>query len=765
MASPTYKPSKPAHHSERNLFAWSLLAGLILFAMLAGPFFAGRIYSRDDLGAFHLPVRAFYAHQLAQGEAFDWMPQLFSGFYLTGEGQAGTYHPLHLLLYRMLPLQAAMGCEWLISYPFMLVGTWLLLRRLVNCTSAAMFGSVVFTFSSFNLLHFMHPNAIAVIAHIPWLLWAIDIVLCDSLRVKVYCALTAMALLTGSQLLLGYPQYVWFSLIAELSYTIYVLSVRRYAPRSGCDTDMHCRKCVGCHASTWPDLILAKVIGLFIGGVQLLPTVDALFHSTRESAGAAYSAMGSLHPLNLMQLAAPYLFLNRGMGDNTHEEALYLGAVPLMLIVWLLMNGRSLGILKSLAWAAGLFGLVVLLLAFGEYGPIYRFLSCLPLVGSFRFPARYIVLFQLAAAVLAAMGFMMLMRVNREERRRKQAVWTDGSIKKQRVSLWHQLEPLWMLAAVSVVVLIRAVFCNQPKIAPLPLVLIGPVLFVTAAFLISWAARGKSWALVAVILMAVLDLGVYGLSYSVYRHCPRMDDYIASVNTPPEPNDGRVVASLYRYDEPGLRTGDQMIMRGWNRADGYAGLEPHRLLDYKKLSALRVAGVRWVRSGPTTKDIQGLTARDDGWCESPKPLPRVRLVNRTIMSEDPAADINTIDVDSEVLTDVPMAFASERLGSAALIEDLPGRLSIRTDTRSAQMLVVAESYHPGWKATIDGSPGQVYRINGDYLGCVVGPGTQLVTLQFQPASLRTGRLISYLGLGFLPFCFIGIWLKPSISNH
>ena len=128
MALQHKKTSIPAYHCERNLFAWSLLAGLILFAVMAGPFFAGRIYSRDDLGAFHLPIRDFYARQIAQGEAFDWMPQLFSGFYLTGEGQAGMYHPLHQLLYRWLPLQRAVDCEYLLTYPIMLAGTWLFLR-------------------------------------------------------------------------------------------------------------------------------------------------------------------------------------------------------------------------------------------------------------------------------------------------------------------------------------------------------------------------------------------------------------------------------------------------------------------------------------------------------------------------------------------------------------------------------------------------------------------------------------------------------------
>ena len=332
MVFGTHKPSNPIYHCERNLFAWSLFAGLILFAALAGPFFAGRIYSRNDLGAFHLPIRAFYARQIARGEAFDWMPQIFAGFYLSGEGQAGTYHPLHLLL---------------------------------------------------------------------------------------------------------------------------------YDPRMGRDSGLQGNNCAGSYVSSWPDLMLAKFIGLFLGGAQLMPTIDALVHSSRHTADAAFASMGSLHPFN---------------------------------------------------------------------------------------------------------------------------------------------------------------------------------------------------------------------------------------------------------------------------------------------------------------DIQGLIPRDESWSEAPNPLPRVRLVSRTIASEDPGADINKIDIETEALTDVPLLFSSAKTGSDALVDDRPGCISIRTDAPAAQLLVVAESYHPGWKATVNGAPGQTYRINGDYLGCVVGPGTQLVTLEFRPASLRTGRLISYLGLGFLPFCFLGIWFKPTISH-
>src|SRR5688500_1809901 len=89
VTPPMHAPSP----RERQLLAWTGLACALLWAALAAPFFAGRIYAADDLWAYHIPLRAFYSHCLRTGTDFDWLPHLFAGFYLTGEGQAGTYHP------------------------------------------------------------------------------------------------------------------------------------------------------------------------------------------------------------------------------------------------------------------------------------------------------------------------------------------------------------------------------------------------------------------------------------------------------------------------------------------------------------------------------------------------------------------------------------------------------------------------------------------------------------------------------------------------
>ena len=140
-----------------------------------------------------------------------------------------------------------------------------------------MLGSLLFTFCGFNLLHFVHPNAVAVIAHIPWLLWASTSSSPMRGGARWSGPQAAIALLTGSQLLLGYPQYLWFSLLAEAGYAIFVALQPPLQPprrlrrqrRRACD-------CVGCETRTWPRVVLAKGSGVLLGGVQLWPTLDAL---------------------------------------------------------------------------------------------------------------------------------------------------------------------------------------------------------------------------------------------------------------------------------------------------------------------------------------------------------------------------------------------------------------------------------------------------------------------------------------------------------
>ncbi|HEX4143649.1 MAG TPA: YfhO family protein [Pirellulales bacterium] len=724
--------SPPA--TERRLLVWLLAAAALLWLAMAIPLFAGRVYVADDLGAYHLPLRAFYSQQLVAGEPFDWLPSLFSGFYLTGEGQAGTYHPLHLALYRFLPLSVAFDLELLVSYPLMLAGSYLLLRRWLARRDAALLGALAFTFSGFNLLHFVHPNAVAVVAHWPWLLWALDLVLHQKrqkrgqVHFSAPWAFALVSLVLGSEILIGYPQYVWIGLIFTVPYALVCLATNDVpTPR-------------------WRQtiyLLLAGVVGVLIGSVQLIPSLDALSHSTRQSADAAFANSGSLHPLNLIQLVAPYLFATRVVGQNTHELGLYCGTVPLLLCAWLLGQRGSWGEYRRPIVAALSVAGVALLLAFGQYGVGGGWQRYLPLVGNFRFPCRSIAWVYAAVSLLAAIAWQRLVEAHAEGR-------GSSNI------------PLWAVCGASLAAALIAPWIWPEFANTWPFVAIAPVCFVAAAIALAAAARGSRVALIALILLASVDIGAYGLSYVALSDTERLASFVQAPDAPPNA-DRPVVAQPLNKGDRAEQVGNRLLLAGFRRTDGYAGLVPARQLDYRDPDDLRVAGV-----GFRAEEQDAGYGNQIVWLPVADPLPPIRLVTRAIVSSDRHFPAEVVAGDAVLYNPAtnylphlggasldPASFA-ERLdltpGSAGTISDLdqhPGRLALSTETDGRQLLVVNSSYHSGWQARVDGQPVPVLQVNRDFLGCVVEAGKHRVTLDFHPFSLRLGKVLSTLGLGLL----------------
>lgn len=65
------------------------------------------------------------------------------------------------------------------------------------------------------------------------------------------------------------------------------------------------------------------------------------------------------------------------------------------------------------------------------------------------------------------------------------------------------------------------------------------------------------------------------------------------------------------------------------------------------------------------------------------------------------------------------------------------------------ILVVTDAYYPGWKATIDGLPTQVWRANYALRAVVVPAGEHEVRYIYDPLSLRLGVGISTASISLL----------------
>ncbi len=409
----------------------------------------------------------------------------------------------------------------------------------------------------------------------------------------------------------------------------------------------------------------------------------------------------------------------------------------------------------------------------GELGPLGWLQEHLPLVNKFRLPCRAIVVFQLALAVLASLGFAELLGRTRNQTQPDQHAYSNQA-------RTNRGQFLWLLPLASGVFSLLALGFWLPYVGPFMLVALGPAMIAAAVALVLRAVQGARWAVAALVLFTAIDLGAYGMSYSVFGHTESLPKYIAKIDVPPGIPPQRVALDLANGTEaaPGqkkVRAGDDVLLRGWKRVDGYAGLDPAKQLNYREPAALRAAGVRWLAADAATQlensGHKGWMAKREKtvmvpiepvvklgsstlWLRLSNPQPRAWLVERTVASENPAADIAKILLAKEALVDkeVP-ALASKTeansSGTVTTIADSPGKFALSVNCSRQQFLVVGESYHAGWKATVDGQSAPVVRANGDFIGVVVEPGEHQIDLKFQPESLRYGRLTSAFGLSLV----------------
>ncbi|MBI5095091.1 MAG: hypothetical protein HZB26_21980 [Candidatus Hydrogenedentes bacterium] len=688
----------PYDSSRESTF---LTASVILLTLtaalaLALPLLQGKLYLYNDLAQYHLPLRNFYSQCLKNGDDFAWMPSILCGYYAHGEGQAGMYHPFHLALYRFLPLTWAFNIELLSTYPVMFAGMTLFLRRWRLPMFAALFGAFTFTFSGFNLLHYIHMNMIAVVAHLPWLLYALDIALRSGAPRSRRRACLAIAVLTASQLLCGFPQAVYFSLLAEVIYGVCLLIHQvRHEFQPASFTPL-CGAIVRC---LWP--AAAKVLALAMAAVQLLPSLDVLTATSRVNAGAEFRFFFSLHPANLLQFIGPYFFreyvgMNEDGPKQSHEAGLYIGALGTLLVLWVILRRRNMSqelrlsesgpasppliVLVRAAFALGLIGLT---LALGKYTPIYPLLSHLPIINVLRAPCRHIVLVHLAASCLIAVAIADLAR--------------SPGAKAQHP--WRSLAPLalptflgWTAAALLLAArteafhtVLRPIVTHTVSdfLTSYKEILLSPVLMTLATLLFATAIRFRSRAMVTLLLLVAGTDQVWNTSRLIRLERPmNLNAFTASIPLPPSEDNYRVYALVNNL----------ITLRGANNASGYTGLELRNELnpDLVKPNTLRIAGVRWANND---WPVPGAPMH---WTELPDPLPIARMVSRAIVAPDPAYALDTTDLRTTALVSAPLDLAEGELGAATLRFYRPGLIQIQATNASRQLLVVAETYHPGW---------------------------------------------------------------------
>ncbi|HXF76821.1 MAG TPA: YfhO family protein, partial [Methylomirabilota bacterium] len=146
-------------------------------------------------------------------------------------------------------------------------------------------------------------------------------------------------------------------------------------------------------------------------------------------------------------------------------------------------------------------------------------------------------------------------------------------------------------------------------------------------------------------------------------------------------------------------------------------------------------------------------------------VPRVYLVNEFLVEKEAAKVLQRLsDPDFDPLKEVILDTGASveafgELDAQATIERYENAtVSVRVAADGDAILVLADSYYPGWKAFVDGHETEIFRANHFYRAVVLPKGEHRVEFHYRPQSFALGVVISVVALLFVAAVFLWVLL-------
>lgn len=768
--------------------------GLIVDGRRASVDYANRGDPRpvgNDLTFLFLPHHWSIGDRIARfGHRPAWDARGFGGRPMAGNPQAGmSYPPAWIAWWTRTP--SALGWITVAHLLWGGLGTYVLVRSMAAGRWAATIGAGIYQASPYLLAHTFeghYPHVWAACWY-PWAFWAYRWFREGRTRGLLLAPILALSYLTG------HPQE-WLLVVMALSAWAVADAIREW--RS------HGSRRGTARLAAWLGL-LALSIG--IAGADVAPQAFARpwVRRNHDPALGGIPRRYHLGGLNTFQLLSPTALgapADYFGDDNYWESVLSIGLVPLLLAV--IGTLRHPDRRRVRGWVA-LTALAVTF-AFGRTLGLYSLLhATVPGVGSIRVPARSLFLANLAGAVLAGLGMETLRQRIAGLAEWRRLAWRLGAagiillglllgIQRARPSHFERRPPR---AAPAVSAPPAPPSSGRTAMAASQ-VLGDPRFWTAVAGMALLVAVGccrfnilQRQRIVGLIgLVALAELGWYG--FDLMRVAP------ASQFLGPDP----IRTALIRLDAGDARSRPPVRIKARDSFYGdlpavLSGIEKTNVDDafqldraatlyetlYPVASHVRpmaerrmtpAARAAWRRIRQSVFDrmsvgflVSDRVEADPSWPiaaegtrdgsryviqRNASAMPRAYVVPRaTVLPDHPSVVLSSLaDLEpreSVVMTADPLigmaAGPRQPFTAAAWTSIDPDRPALIVNTRAPGLLVVADTWMPGWTATVDGRTVPI--LLGNYAQRVIplpDPGRHLVVLSYHPPGLAPGHALS-----------------------
>lgn len=732
----------PPSVDQPDLSRWT--AALLLVAVILGVYWKlvltdqfTWLGGQDNVNQV-LPWLQFQAREWQAGRIALWDPYHYGGQSLIGQAQPGAAYPLNWLLF-LMPLRdgylstKVLHWYYVLTHLLMAVFAYRLARELGCRRWAAVLGGVAFPLTGL-LGRLDWPQMFNGATWIPLVL------LCLLRAARAAQPLRPAALggfALGIAWLSGHHQIPIFLSLAAASLWAWMLVRNR-------------RLAVPCGAF-W-------LMAAAAGALQILPAMEYGRQAIRWvgapepltwSQKVPYNVLSEygLQPPSLLGILFPGLFVH---SDPFLGITIFALALAGLALAWRHWPARAMagvavgGLFYSLSGYTALHGILY---------------SLLPEIDKARSPSMAIVLFSCGAAMLAALGLDRLCE--------------------QPASPWLPRLRHAALTFGGVVFLLRIGLIKAKTFEPRAddndfMIALTALLF--GLLLYAWQSRNITWPglCTGALLLAIVEISNGGTSFFTHRSNTSALGLLSSLRSHDD------IARFLRQ-QPGHRrvvVDDKLIpynfgdWHGVAQDGGYLASMPLNVRQHAlhTPAAKRLLGVAFaVGNQPTDFHKQDVFTGASSLkvFANPDVLPRAFSVHEVFRIADRrGAGDHLTQLEPELArksfldVDPPALETCANPDQVAVRSHTPGRVVLDVNMACRGMVILADTYAPGWSATVDGQPTPIYEAYTLVRGVVAPAGAHTIDLVYRPRSVLLGAAL----LTLASLAAVLFWVGPRFSR-
>jgi hypothetical protein len=732
----------------------------------------GKVPFFRDLGPYFYPIRFSLAQSFSSGELPLWDRHMAMGFPLLADFQSAPFYPPHLI-FLFLSFFDAVRMLFVFHYLVSAVGSYALARQWGYPPYVSLIAAFLFAFGGIIVSLTNVLNHFQTAVWLPWLILAGERAI-RSYSGKDFLIFSGVGLV---QFLAGSPELYAISLG--------LLSIHVVATAKWCSAVSYIKPFLL--------IIAANILLVGVAMVQLLPTLELFLQSRRPSNIPYQEATAwSLRPVSLIN----FFILDKEVDASLFNGVrLFFGRdVPFFISLYM----GQLCVFGLCSWfyyarqkkkqVMSVLILIGLAIALGRHTSIYSYLvAYAPFFNLFRFPEKFVFFVYPLVILITMEGLYAFINSN------------NGS---------HKI-PLFILGSILILLSLLYFFCRfQPdyffaflgwsSLAPPELMLnIFPrwlfslerqILLLGAMFLLLLLYKQEklSFSIFRILIVALVFIDLTSAHrqfqfliepglvtdtpkiisspgsqrYRLFSGLPSLHPSVFTMRDRPFPEVAEAVWSSF-VPNIGVFYGLDYMQEidALSRAPYDTFLKTAKNLPPEKFYPLLGAlNVKYISSfSPLPEGDIGLLSHLPEYpiwlYQVEQPIPRVYVVDSTEYETDPVKTLERLaskDFDrlANVLLDQPISLTNDAgFQAEAHIREYENHVvNIEASLDRPGMLVLADSFYPGWNAYVNGRQEKIYRANLFFRAVHLSAGTHIVEFRYEPRSFAIGSAISIITL-------------------